>query len=65
MMKHCRYALLLITLTVFFDKDAENWNKSLADSDKLRTYRKYKTILSKDGYCDLPLPRDHRRIYAI
>ena len=43
-------------------KDAENWNKSLADSEKLRTYRKYKTVLKKGGYCDLPLPRDHRRI---
>ena len=43
-------------------KDAETWNKSLADSEKLRTYRKYKTVLKKEGYCDLPLPRDHRRI---
>ena len=33
-------------------KDAENWNKSLADSEKLRTYRKSKTVLKKEGYCD-------------
>ena len=25
-------------------KDAENWNKSLADSEKHRTYRNYKTV---------------------
>lgn len=47
---------------ILSNKDAENWNKQLADSDKLRTYKTYKNILKPEWYCSLPLPRDQRRI---
>ena len=47
---------------ILCEKDSENWSKSLTKSDKLRTYRKYKSVLRKEWYFDLPLPRDHRRI---
>ena len=43
-------------------KDIETWNKKLVESDKLRTYRKFKTTLGKEWYCILPLSRDHRRV---
>ena len=43
-------------------KDSEDWLNSLQGSDKLRTYRLYKSQLSPEFYCILPLPRDHRRI---
>ena len=31
-------------------KDSENWNKHLEESDKLRTYKKYKAVLKKEWY---------------
>ena len=43
-------------------KDSEKWFEDLQNSDKLRTYRKYKSELTPEKYCILPLPRDHRRI---
>ena len=40
----------------------ETWNKKIVESDKLRTYRKFKTTLGKEWCCILPLSRDHRRV---
>ena len=37
------------------------WKNELIKSDKLRTYKLYKTELLPEWYCILPLPRDHRR----
>ena len=44
------------------NKDNDNWNKQLAESDKLRTYKTYKNVLNSEWYCCLPMSRDHRRI---
>ena len=44
------------------NKDYENWNKQLNESEKLRTYKTYKNTLNAEWYCSLPLSRDHRRI---
>lgn len=44
------------------NKDSENWNKQLNDSEKLRTYKTFKNTLNPERYCCLPLSRDHRRI---
>ncbi len=44
------------------DKDIQKWHSDLMKSEKLRTYKTYKHDLSKRMYCELPLPRDHRRI---
>ena len=44
------------------NKDSENWNKQLSDSEKLRTYKTFKNTLNPERYCCLPLFGDHRRI---
>ena len=44
------------------NKDYENWNKQLNESENVRTYKTYKNTLNAEWYCSLPLSRDHRRI---
>ena len=44
------------------NRNGEKWAQALNESVKLRTYKTYKCALEKEGYCTLPLSRDHRRI---